>query len=156
MKLASSAFDPHGGIPPKYTHDGANVSPPLRWSDVPEGTRSLALIVDDPDAPDPAAPRRTWVHWVVVDIPPNVGALDEDAASGLPGGARQGRNDWGDAAYGGPDPPVGRHRYVHKLYALDTTLDIDAPTKSDLLSAMEGHVLARADLVATYEKPSAK
>ena len=152
MKLASNAFDPHGTIPAKYTHDGANVSPPLSWSEVPRGTQSLALIVDDPDAPDPAAPRRTFVHWVVADIPPEIDELPEGAAGGLPVGAHQGRNDWGDAAYGGPNPPIGRHRYVHKLYALDTTLGLDNPTKDELLTAMEGHVLARADLVGTYEK----
>lgn len=152
MKLASSAFHPDRGIPVKYTHDGANVSPPLTWSEIPRGTQSLALIVDDPDAPDPDAPRRTFVHWVVADIPPELHELPEDAAHGLPPGAHSGRNDWGESTYGGPNPPIGRHRYVHKLYALDTTLGLDSPTKDELLTAMEGHVLARAELVGTYEK----
>jgi Raf kinase inhibitor-like YbhB/YbcL family protein len=153
FSLTSSAFANHADMPRKHTADGANVSPPLRWSDAPAQTRSFALIVDDPDAPDPSAPRRTWVHWVLYDIPVTANSLAEDAAGGnLPAGSRTGRNDWARADYGGPAPPVGRHRYFHTLYALDTVLpDLQLPTKSQLLKAMQGHVLAKAQLVGTYE-----
>ncbi|RMH39946.1 MAG: YbhB/YbcL family Raf kinase inhibitor-like protein [Deltaproteobacteria bacterium] len=156
MKLESPAFADGESIPPKYTCEGDDVSPPLAWSGAPAGTRSFALIVDDPDAPDPAAPKMTWVHWVVFDIPADVAALAENAAAGgLPPGARQGTNDWKRVGYGGPCPPIGRHRYVHKLYALDTLLaptGLTAPTKRDLLAAVEGHVLAQATLIGTYAK----
>ena len=126
----------------------------LAWSGVPEGTKSLALIVDDPDAPDPAAPKRTWVHWVLYNLPPEAGGLDAAASPDLlPLGARQGRNDWGRTGYGGPCPPIGRHRYFHKLYALDTVLpDLGEPTKAALEKAMQGHVLGKSELVGTYEK----
>lgn len=152
MRLQSPAYGHHQAMDPKYTCEGEDVSPPLAWLGVPEGTRSFALIVDDPDAPDPANPKRTWVHWVVYDIPPSVTALPEGASTSLPQGAKTGFNDWGNAAYGGPCPPIGRHRYVHKLYALDTTLELDDPDKAALERAMEGHVLAQAELVGTYEK----
>jgi hypothetical protein len=150
----SSAFSPGGEIPSRYTCEGEDVSPPLAWSDPPAGTRSFALIVDDPDAPDPKAPQRTWVHWVVYDLPADAARLAEGAGAGtLPPGARQGRNDWGRADWGGPCPPVGRHRYFHKLYALDAKLgDLRTPTEAALEPAMEGHVLGRAELVGTYEK----
>jgi Raf kinase inhibitor-like YbhB/YbcL family protein len=154
LSLESPGFGAGEEIPSEYTCEGRDVSPPLRWSGVPEGTRSLALIVDDPDAPDPAAPKRTFVHWVVVDLPPDAGGLAEGAGQdGLPAGARAGRNDWDQPGYGGPCPPVGRHRYVHKLYALDTTLPhLRSPTKAELERSMAGHVLARAELVGTYRK----
>jgi len=153
FEITSSAFASQGAIPRKYTCEGSDVSPPLAWIDPPAGTKSFALIVDDPDAPDPAAPRRTWVHWVVVDLPADARALAEGASARLPPGARAGTNDFGRAAYGGPCPPVGRHRYVHKLYALDTTLpNVGAPTEADLMRAIEGHVLGRAELVGTYQK----
>jgi hypothetical protein len=121
---------------------------------VPEGAQSLVLIVDDPDAPDPAAPKMTWVHWVLYDLPPDATGLPEAVGAGdLPPGTRQGRNDWKRTGYGGPCPPVGRHRYFHKLYALDAKLgDLGEPTKAELEAAMEGKVLARAELVGTYEK----
>lgn len=153
MKLSSPAFTAMGAIPRKYTCEGDDLSPALEWSDVPRGTRSFALVVQDPDAPDPAAPRRTWVHWVLVDIPPDTRELAEGAATRLPSGARHGKNDWGKAGWGGPCPPIGRHRYFFLLYALDTALaDLQTPTRAELEAAMAGHVLARAELIGTYEK----
>lgn len=134
----------------KYTCEGDDVSPPLAWNDVPAGTRSLALVVDDPDAPDPAAPRRRWVHWVLVDLPPAANKLAEDVAARVPG--RTGVNDWNRAMWGGPCPPIGRHRYVFTLYALDAELGLARPTKAELERAMAGHVLASATLVGTYQK----
>jgi Raf kinase inhibitor-like YbhB/YbcL family protein len=154
LSLTSPAFSNGGDIPWRYTCEGSDVSPPLAWSGLPEGTKSLALVVDDPDAPDPKAPKMTWVHWVLYNLPPTVGALPEAVSpEALPPGTRQGRNDWNKPGYGGPCPPVGRHRYVHKLYALDAVLaELKSPTKSKLLEAMQGHVLAQAELVGTYEK----
>lgn len=156
MSLSSSAFAPNGAILTRYTCDGEDISPPLAWSGVPAGAVSLALIVDDPDAPDPAAPRRTWVHWVLYDLPADAEGLPERVISAqLPAGTREGLNDWTRTGYGGPCPPVGRHRYFHKLYALDTTLpDLRQPTKAKLLEAMEGHVLAEAELIGTYQRGS--
>jgi len=152
MRLASPAFATNEEIPRTYTCEGADIAPPLAWSDVPDGTRSLALIVDDPDAPDPAAPRMTWVHWVVVDIPGVAKGLPEGGRP-LPAGARDGVNDWHRPGYGGPCPPVGHHRYFFKLYALDTTLpSLARPDKAALEGAMQGHVLARATLMGTYRK----
>ncbi len=152
MRLTSTAFEPDGPIPARYTCDGEDTAPPLQWSDPPQGTRSFALIVDDPDAPDPRAPQRVWVHWVLYDLSADARSLPEGGAP-LPPGTRQGRNDWGRTGYGGPCPPIGRHRYFHKLYALDTVLgDLHEPTKAQLLAAMEGHVLAEAQLVGTYER----
>lgn len=148
FQLTSTAFADGEAIPVEYTCEGSDLSPPLAWSGVPTGAKSLALIVDDPDAPDPAAPQMTWVHWVVYNIPP-----DAEAAKELPAGARRGLNDWKRTGYGGPCPPIGRHRYFHKLYALDTVLpDLGAPSKAELEDAMEGHVLARAELIGTYQK----
>jgi hypothetical protein len=151
MKLESSVFEAHGPIPARHTCEGDDIAPPLQWRELPEGTRSLALIVDDPDAPDPAAPKRTWVHWVMVDIAPGTSGLGEGGAA--PVGARQGLNDWHKPGYGGPCPPIGRHRYFFKLYALDTTLPaLKQPTKAELEAAMKGHVLAQAELIGTYQK----
>ncbi len=148
--IHSPAFEEGGSIPSKYTCDGEDVSPPLQWQGVPAGTRSLALIVDDPDAPDPRAPRMTWVHWVLYDLPADSSGLPE-AVSALPPGTREGINDWKRTGYGGPCPPIGRHRYFFKLYALDTVLpDLGEPTKEELLRAMEGHVLGEAVLMGTY------
>jgi Raf kinase inhibitor-like YbhB/YbcL family protein len=153
LTLSSPAFGPNASIPAKHTCEGDDVSPALAWSGVPPGAKSLVLIVDDPDAPDPAAPRTTWVHWVLYDVPPSSTGLPEGAtAATLPAGARDGLNDWRRPGYGGPCPPIGRHRYVHKLYALDTTLDVREPTKADLETAMEGHILARGELVGTYQR----
>lgn len=154
MNLTSSAFTQQGEIPRVYTCEGKDVSPPLAWSDLPPGTRSLALIVDDPDAPDPAAPKRTWVHWVLYNIPPTATDFAEDITSaGLPAGTKEGLNDWKRTGYGGPCPPIGRHRYFHKLYALDTILpDLGKAGKAQLESAMQGHILAKSELVGTYQK----
>jgi hypothetical protein len=154
FRISSPAFAPNGSIPAKYTCEGADISPPLEWSGAPDGTRSFALIVDDPDAPDPAKPQRTYVHWVVYNIPPSTTRLPENAAkSGLPPGAMQGTNDWGKQTYGGPCPPIGRHRYFFKLYALDTELKgLNAPTKAQLEKAMQGQALGNAQLIGTYEK----
>jgi Raf kinase inhibitor-like YbhB/YbcL family protein len=127
------------------------MAPPLSWSQLPAGTKSLAFVLDDPDVPDPKAPVRTYVHWVLYDMPPTASGLPEGGA--LPPGTREGRNDWGRTGYGGPCPPIGRHRYFHKLYALDKRLgDLGQPTKAALEKAMEGHVLAEAQLIGTYEK----
>jgi Raf kinase inhibitor-like YbhB/YbcL family protein len=154
MSLTSPAFAPDGAIPARHTCDGEDHSPPLAWSGVPAPAKSLALIVDDPDAPDPNAPRMTWVHWVIYDLPPGTPALPEAvAAAELPPGTRQGSNDWKRTGYRGPCPPVGRHRYVHKLYALDVELpDLAGPNKADLERAMKGHILAEARLVGTYQR----
>lgn len=152
LVIESSAFAPGGEIPITYTCDGMDRSPPLSWSALPEGTRSLALIVDDPDAPDPRAPKRTWVHWVVYNLPPESTGLAEGLTD-LPSGALAGLNDWKRLDYGGPCPPVGRHRYFHKLYALDTVLpDLGGPTKLQLEQAMRGHVLATGQLIGTYAR----
>jgi Raf kinase inhibitor-like YbhB/YbcL family protein len=153
LTLRSSAFAHEGEVPRRFTCDGDDLSPPLAWSGLPAGTKSLALIVDDPDAPDPRAPKRVYVHWVLYNIPVDAGGLAEASAAGPPAGARDGLNDWGRTGYGGPCPPIGRHRYFHKLYALDTVLpDLRRPTKAQLLAAMQGHVLAEAQLIGTYQR----
>ena len=154
LTITSRAFAAGGAIPATYTCDGKDVSPPLAWTGAPEGTRSFALIVDDPDAPDPAAPRLTWVHWVLYDLPATTNSLPEALRSdALPAGTREGVNDWGRTGYGGPCPPVGRHRYFHKLYALDSVLShLKRPSKAALERAMQGHILAQAELVGTYQK----
>ena len=151
LAITSAAFADGGAIPKRYTCDGDDVPPPLAWSGAPAGTKAFALVVDDPDAPDPMAPQRTWVHWVLYDIPAAATSLPEGGA--LPAGTRQGRNDWGRTGYGGPCPPTGRHRYFFKLYALDTVLgDLGQPTKAQVEKAMEGHILAEGRLMGTYEK----
>ncbi len=154
LALTSTAFAHEGPIPATYTCQGRDVSVPLAWDGVPAGTRSLALIVDDPDAPDPAAPRMTWVHWVLYNIPPGATGLPEGVgAADLPKGTLEGSNDWGRTGYGGPCPPIGRHRYFFKLYALDVVLpDLGTPDKKRLERAMKGHVLAQHALVGTYAK----
>lgn len=154
MTLASAAFPAGGSIPSRFTCQGADLSPPLEWNGVPAGTQSLALIVDDPDAPDPAAPRMTWVHWVLYNLPPTCSGLPAGVApASLPAGTREGENDWKRKGYGGPCPPIGRHRYFHKLYALDCVLpEQHPPTKSGLEQAMHGHILAQAELIGTYLK----
>jgi Raf kinase inhibitor-like YbhB/YbcL family protein len=152
--LTSSAFTSNGPIPAKYTCEGTDISPPLAWSGGPQNTRSYALIVDDPDAPDPAAPKMVYVHWVVYNLPAGTTSLAENSAkTGLPSGALHGSNDWKRQTYGGPCPPIGRHRYFHKLYALDTVLTgLKNPTKAQLESAMTGHVIGRTELIGTYQK----
>ncbi len=154
MELTSSTFTQNADIPSLYTCEGSDQSPPLAWSGVPSDSQSLALIIDDPDAPDPAAPKMTWVHWVVYNLPADTTGLAAGASrTNLPAGAREGLNDWQREGYGGPCPPSGRHRYVHKLYALDTVLPVLKPaTKAALERAMQGHILAKAELVGYYEK----
>jgi Raf kinase inhibitor-like YbhB/YbcL family protein len=154
MVITSASFSHLGEIPARYTCEGEDVSPPLSWAGVPEGAQSLVLIVDDPDAPDPEAPKRTWVHWVLYNLPPAAGGLPEAVApDALPEGTLEGKNDWGRTGYGGPCPPIGRHRYFHKLYALDRMLpNMGAATKKQLLDAMEGNVLAQAEIIGTYQK----
>jgi Raf kinase inhibitor-like YbhB/YbcL family protein len=156
LVLRSSAFQNGGAIPARYTCDADDVSPPLEWDGVPPGTRTLALIVDDPDAPDPKAPKTVWVHWVLYNLPPESTGLPEGVSrESLPKGAREGKNDWKRTGYGGPCPPIGRHRYFHKLYALDAVLpDLREPTKGDLETAMSGHVVAQAELIGTYQRSS--
>lgn len=152
FKLTSSSFANGEGIPTQYTCEGKDLPPPLSWSDAPAGTKSFALIVDDPDAPDPAAPKMTWVHWVLYNIPASASALPENIKA-LPEGTAGGLNDWKRTSYGGPCPPIGTHRYFHKMYALDTILaGLNRPTKTQLETAMKGHVLAKAELMGTYRK----
>ena len=154
MKLTSPQFADHGEMPSVHSCQGGDVSPALDWSEVPMGTVSLALIVDDPDAPDPSAPQMTWVHWVLYNLPADsLGLVQGIASSALPRGTLEGLNDWHRTGYGGPCPPIGRHRYFHKLYALDVMLpDLGKPTKAKLEHAMLGHILARTELVGTYQK----
>jgi Raf kinase inhibitor-like YbhB/YbcL family protein len=150
LTIKSNAFSDGSEIPKMHTCEGADTAPALEWAGAPSGIKSFALIVDDPDAPDPKAPKMTYVHWVLYNIPASVNRLDGEA----PGGARDGLNDWKRAGYGGPCPPIGRHRYYFKLYALDGMLgDLGkAATKADLEAAMRGHVLEQATLMGTYEK----
>ena len=154
LSLSSPAFPAGGEIPELFTCEGRDLSPALEWTGVPEGAKSLVLIVDDPDAPDPKAPKMTWVHWVLYNLPPPTQGLAQAvAARDLPAGTRQGTNDWKRTGYGGPCPPIGRHRYFHKLYALDTVFpDLGPATKPDVEAAMKGHVLAHAELMGTYQK----
>ena len=154
LTLSSPAIAPGGEIPALFTCEGRDVSPALDWTGVPEAAKSLVLIVDDPDAPDPAAPRTTWVHWVLYNLPPTARGLPQGVApAALPAGTKQGTNDWKRPGYGGPCPPIGRHRYFHKLYALDVVLpDLGAAAKVRVEAAMKGHVIAHAELVATYQK----
>lgn len=154
LSITSPAFVHQGEIPTRFTCEGADVSPALAWSGLPAGTQSLALIVADPDAPDPAAPRMTWVHWVLYNLPPTASGLPEAVRPAeLPAGTLEGINDWRRTGYGGPCPPIGRHRYFHKLYALDAVLpDLGRPTKNRLEKAMAGHILGQAELLGTYIK----
>jgi hypothetical protein len=154
LTLKSSAFDNGGEIPSRYTCEGEDVSPSLVWTGVPETARSLVLIIDDPDAPDPKAPKMTWIHWVLYNIPPDVTGLPEGVVPAkLSPGMIEGLNDWKRIGYGGPCPPIGRHRYFHKLYALDTVLEVmNTPTKANVEVAMKGHVIAQTELMGTYKK----
>jgi Raf kinase inhibitor-like YbhB/YbcL family protein len=156
LTISSPAFAPGSAIPALYTCEGRDASPPLAWQGIPSGTKSLVLIVDDPDAPDPKAPKMTWVHWVLANLPPGSSGLPEGVAPGaLPSGTIEGLNDWKRTGYGGPCPPVGRHRYFHRLYALDRVLvGLDHPTRAQVEAAMKGHVIASAELIGTYEKRS--
>ena len=154
LQLTSASFENQKSIAKKFTCDGGNISPALKWSAVPEGTKSFALIVDDPDAPNPANPRITWVHWVLYNIPATITSLPEGVnGKNMPKGTLEGLNDWGKTGYGGPCPPIGKHRYFHKLYALDIVLpDLMRPTKAKLEKAMEGHVLSKAELIGLYQR----
>ncbi len=152
LTLTSSAFAHNEPIPRLYTCQGRDISPPLAWSGVPAAARSLVLIVDDPDAPDPAHPRTTWVHWLLYNLPTTCTVLPE-AVKTLPDGTLEGINDWKRSGYGGPCPPIGRHRYFFKLYALDAGLpDLRFPSKAVLEEAMRGHVIAETQLIGTYIK----
>ncbi len=154
LTLKSSAFENGDEIPARYTCEGEDVSPPLAWTGVPETTRSLVLIIDDPDAPDPKAPRMIWVHWVLYNIPPDVSGLPEGfVPEKLSPDIMEGLNDWNRTGYGGPCPPIGRHRYFHKLYALDTVLEgMDTPTKAEVEAAMKGHIISQTEIMGTYKK----
>lgn len=150
MEIKSTAFENKGMIPERYTCDGEDISPPLEWYDAPDGTQSFSLICDDPDAP-----MRTWVHWVVYDIPPNINALPEHAPpeQELTNGGKQGRSDFGTIGYGGPCPPSGTHRYFFKLYALDSFVGLHpGATKEQLLKAMKGHILEKSTLMGKYRR----
>jgi hypothetical protein len=154
LSLTSPAFDAGAAIPAEYTCDGKDISPPLSWAGISPQVKSLVLIGDDPDAPDPAAPRMTWVHWVLYNIPPGTPGLKQGVTSKeLPPGTREGSNDWKRTGYGGPCPPIGRHRYFYKLYALDTILpDLGKTTKAALEKAMHGHVIDKAELIGVYQR----
>ena len=154
ITLKSPSFTHQGEIPGHFTCDGSDISPALTWSGVPQNAKSLVLIVDDPDAPDPAAPKMTWVHWLLYNIPPTVNELTEDLGTDkLPSGTKEGKNDWKRTGYGGPCPPIGRHRYFHKLYALDVVLtDLKKPNKIQLEKAMEGHIIDQTELIGTYQR----
>lgn len=156
MILESPVFQHQEPIPVMYTCQGKDASPPLKWGNVSPKAKSLALIVDDPDAPDPKAPQRVYVHWVVYNIPIESSGFKESAGNNdalLPAGTMPGKNDWGKVGYGGPCPPIGRHRYFFKLYALDTVLpDLKSPDKKALEAAMQGHIIEQAELIGTYQK----
>jgi len=152
MIITSVNFQHQGMIPARHTCQGNNTSPELSWSNVPSGAKSLALIIDDPDAPDPDHPKMTYVHWVLYNIPASANVLAEGVKT-LPQGTMEGLNDWNRTGYGGPCPPIGTHRYFHKLYALDVVLpDLQRPTKAKLEKAMEGHILAKAEIMGLYKK----
>lgn len=152
--LTSTALEHGGSITSRYTCQGDDISPPLNWHNIPQATKSLALIVDDPDAPDPKAPRMTWVHWLLYNMPPVTSTLAEHTITNkLPPGTLEDINDWKRTGYGGPCPPIGRHRYFFKLYALDTLLaDLHKPVKTKLEAAMQGHIIAQTELMGTYHK----
>jgi Raf kinase inhibitor-like YbhB/YbcL family protein len=152
LSISSTAFAEGAPIPVEHSCEGDDVSPPLAWSGAPAGAQALALIIEDPDAPDPEAPQTIWTHWVLYDLPASASGL-ERAVEQLPAGTHQGNNDWGATGYRGPCPPIGEHRYFHKLYALDEPLgDLGTLDRGALLAAMEGHVLAEASLMGTYQK----
>jgi len=154
LTLRSSAFEANGEIPVAHTCEGQDLSPPLSWSGMPDGAKSLALIVTDPDAPDPAAPQRTWTHWLLYNLPPSSQGLPLGAkGKDLPQGTREGANDWKRPGYGGPCPPIGRHRYFFRLYALDAVLpDLGHPDRAALEKAMQGHIVGQTELIGLYQK----
>jgi len=154
MIFKSEAIGQGEAIPRAYTCEGQNISPPIVWDNLSKSAKSLVLIVDDPDSPDPKAPKMTYVHWVLYNIPANskgLGAAIHEAD--LPRGTLQGKNDWGRVGYAGPCPPIGIHRYFFKLYALDTVLpDLHEPTKAQVESKMQNHILEMAQFYGTYVK----
>ncbi|MDB4955407.1 MAG: hypothetical protein JWO36_2976 [Myxococcales bacterium] len=150
LRVVSPAFGFGGTIPIEYTCEGADIPPPLSWTSPPPGTKSIAVIVEDPDAPNPKAPERTWTHWIVTGVPADVTTLD--AGGFVPEGTTFGTNDYGQRSWNGPCPPIGRHRYFFKVYALDIELRSPGITRLELLAAMKGHILARGELIGTYEK----
>jgi Raf kinase inhibitor-like YbhB/YbcL family protein len=154
FQLTSPRFQAGETIPIAYTCEGDDLPPPLHWEGEPPGTRSFALVMQDPDAPDPANPQTTWTHWVLYNLPPNIHDIPESMLpESLPAGAREALNDWKRMGYGGPCPPIGRHRYFYRIYALDTVLpDMGHATWKQLESAMKGHILAQTELIGTYEK----
>lgn len=154
LNLRSVSFEHNTAMPARYTCEGDNISPPLSWSAPPPGTKSLVLIVDDPDAPDPEAPKMTWVHWVLYNLPPVAGSLPAGVTEvELPAGTLVGINDRKNVGYNGPCPPIGTHRYFHKLYAVDIVLpDLHAPTKAEVLARIEGHVLAHEEVIGLYRR----
>jgi Raf kinase inhibitor-like YbhB/YbcL family protein len=156
--LTSPDFAPGGEIPAVHTCEGGDQSPALSWSGVPAAARSLALVADDPDAPDPRAPRTVWAHWLLYGLPPADGALARAVArAALPAGTQEGKNDFGLTGYGGPCPPIGRHRYFFRLHALDLVLpDLHQPSRAALLQAMRGHIIETAELMGTYQKHKQK
>ena len=152
LSITSKAFSHNGEIPTQYNCEGADIAPPLSFGGIPKTAKTVALIMDDPDAPDPKAPKMTWVHWVLAGIPASATELPEGGKP-LPAGTREGRSSWNRTGYGGPCPPIGRHRYFFKLYALDSDLaDLKSFNKDQLLAAMKGHILAEAELIGTYQK----
>ena len=154
FKISSPAFQHNDDIPVLYTCDGDDISPQLNWNGIPNGCESLVLIVDDPDAPDPDAPRMTWVHWLLYNIPANTKGLAQGVRpNSLPLGTKEGLNDWKRTGYGGPCPPIGKHRYFFKLYAMDCVLpDLKKPTKRHLEADMQGHILEQVELIGTYKR----
>tara|TARA_Y100001936_G_scaffold41889_1_gene40510 strand:+ start:5414 stop:5911 length:498 start_codon:yes stop_codon:yes gene_type:complete len=154
LEITSGSFVHNGMIPIRHTCDGQDISPELFWSGIPIGTKSLVLIVDDPDAPDPANPKMTWVHWVLYNISPDIDKLSENASViGMPLGILEGINDWQRTGYGGPCPPIGTHRYFHKLYAIDIVLsDLQRPTKEILEEKIEGHIIEYSELIGLYHR----
>jgi Raf kinase inhibitor-like YbhB/YbcL family protein len=154
LKLTSTAFPHQEEIPSLYTCDGRDISPPLSWSGVPPKTKSLALIAYDPDAPDPAAPKMTWVHWVLYNLPRDGNELRQEVdPRELPAGTREGQNSWRRTGYGGPCPPIGRHRYFFKLFALETVLpDLGSPSMTELEAAIRDHILEETELMGTYQR----
>lgn len=154
LTITSPAFFHKREIPAEFTCDGLDVSPPLEWTGVPDKTKSLALIVEDPDAPDPAAPKMVWVHWIIYNLPPTATSFEQAVAPhDLPPGTLHGKNNWKQTSYGGPCPPIGRHRYFFRLFAVDTLLpDLNEPTKEQLEMAMADHILEQAELIGTYQR----
>jgi Raf kinase inhibitor-like YbhB/YbcL family protein len=153
FSITSPAFAADSEIPQRYTCDDEDISPPLHWTGAPATTQSLVLIMDDPDAPDPKAPKMTWIHWLLYNLPADLNGLPEAVKNReLPAATLHGKNSWNRTGYGGPCPPIGRHRYYFKLYALDCVLpDLKHPDKNSLLKNMQGHILAETQLMGTYQ-----